>query len=107
MRWKARFWASSVAPSGRVSLRKASSSASAGRCGFNCGQGIAQPLRQHHVAVIAPLRTRPIGSDVGSMGHLPADIRQPVEGDLFDIGFGEGGHGEVQGLKTSTLVSRR
>ena len=78
-----------------------------GQVPVQLGQGIAQPLRQHHLAVIGPLRIRPIGSNVGSVGHLPADIRQPVEGDLLDVGFGEGGHGEVQGLKTSTLVSRR
>ena len=43
------------APSGRVSLRKASSSASAGSVGIEPRQRIAQPLLQHHLAVVAPL----------------------------------------------------
>ena len=46
-------------------------------------------------------------SDVGAVGDAPTEARPPSEGGRFNIGFGEGGHGKVQGLKTSTLGSRR
>ena len=62
-----------------------------GQVRVQSGQGIAQAPRQHHFAVIGPLCTRRIGGDVESVSHLPADIRQPFQGDLLDVGFGEGG----------------
>ena len=54
MRWKARLRVSSVGPSGRLSLRKASSSASAGSVGFN-REGHAEPLFQSDLAESRPL----------------------------------------------------
>ena len=70
-----------------------------GQVRVQSGQGIAQPLGQHYLAVFGPLRTRRIGSDVRSVSHLPADIHQPLEGDLLDVGFGEGGHSPVSLMK--------
>ena len=101
IRWKARLRASSVAPSGRVSLRKASSSASAGRPGFSLAEGVPQPPLQHDLAVVATLGARRIRRHVRPVHDLPADIAQPVEGRFLNVGFGDG-HGVSQGLTILT-----
>ena len=77
----------------------------------DCGQGIAQALGQHYFAIIGSLCARRVRCNVGSVGHLPPDIRQPVQRDLLDIGFGECGHLALvslsaQGTGSSSCVNR-
>ncbi len=64
-----------------------------------------QASRQYNVAVIGALGARCVRRDVGAVGSAPAEVVQPSQGRLLDLGFGKGGHGASQGLKTST--SRR
>ena len=95
IRWKDRLRASRVAPSGRVSLRNASSNASAGRPGVEKCEGVAQPSRQDHLPVVGPLSAWRIRRDVGTVGDAPAEAGQPGEGGLFNVGFGDGSHSGV------------
>jgi hypothetical protein len=53
---------------------------------------IAQPLRQHHLAVVMPLGQELIGRDLGAVRDPPADGRKQAEGGLFDIGFRKTSH---------------
>ena len=73
-----RLRASRVDPSGLVSLRWASSSASAGRPGVQVGEGFAKPALQHTLAVVRSLGVWPVRSDVRSMSSPPAQALQPV-----------------------------
>ena len=61
-----------------------------GQCWVEPGQRIAQPLRQHDLAVVAPLSRGHVRGDVGAVGHAPAGALQPGQGGLFDDGFREG-----------------
>ena len=81
--------ATSDGPSGRVSLRKASSSASAGSAGLSRHERLAQPLRQHDLAVVVALGGRLARRDLGAVADGPAGAFEPGEGGLLDDGFGE------------------
>ena len=67
-RCRARLRMMSSAPSGRVNLPKASSSASGGRRRVEPCERIAQPLRQDDLPVVT-------GSAVGSPGAISAPLR--------------------------------
>ena len=102
-RWKARLRASRVGPAGWVSLRKASSRAGTGELGVEVGEGIAQPLFQKpHGRSRSVQGLGASGAMSGPCMTVQPIVCQPVEGDLFDVGFGEGGHGKSHGLTTST-----
>ena len=91
IRCTARLRSSSDGASVRVSLRKASSSASAGRSGLSARQRLPQAAFQHHVAVvrIAALGAGFTGRDLGAVQDRVAERLQPGEGGVFDDGFGE------------------
>ena len=40
--------------------------------------------------LLVPLGSRRVGGDVGTVGRLPAQGRQPFQSGDFDGGFGEG-----------------
>ena len=72
-----------------------------GQGGVELGQRVPQPALQHHLAVVVALGGGRAGRDVRAVGDAPALGSQPAEGGVFDVGFGEGGHGAFQGLTTS------
>ena len=78
--------------SARVSLRKASSSASGGSSGLSRDERLPQASLQHHVAVVrvAALGRRLPRRDLRAVQDRVAQRLQPGEGGVFDDGFGEG-----------------
>ena len=91
IRWTARLRSTSDGASTRVSLRNASSSASAGSSGIQRDQRLAQAALQDHVAVVRvrPLRARARRRRSRALKHRVAEALQPREGSVFDDGFGE------------------
>jgi hypothetical protein len=70
------------------------------------GERVAQPLRQHHLAVVGALGRGHVGRDLRAVRDLPAAGLQPGEGGRFDIGFGEGGaHALSQSARIGTANS--
>ena len=57
------------------------------------GERGPQALPQHDLAVIAAHGIRRIGRDVGTAGDGPAERREPAEGGVLDVGFGDTGRG--------------
>ena len=53
------------------------------------GQRVAQSLRQHHLAVVAPLGREHVRRDVRTVGDPPADAFQPGESGVLDDGLGD------------------
>ena len=94
--------ASRVDPSGRVSLRRASSSASTGRARVQFGEGVPQPSLQYHLIVFVAFGVRRVRGDIRAVGHAPAQVEKPSEGRFLNVGFGDGGHWGSQGFTTST-----
>ena len=63
------------------------------------GQGVPQPTFQHHLTVVVPLRAGCVRRNVRAVGHLPAEGRKPVKGDLLHVGLGEAGHDSPDSIK--------
>ena len=60
-----------------------------GKVGVEAGQGIAQPLRQDNVAVIAASGAQCTRGDIGATYDAPAKVRQPRQGGRLNGGFSE------------------
>ena len=87
MRWNARLRAASVEPSGRVSLRKASSRAAVGRSRIQPIQSVEQPPLENDFAVICTLSARRIWAYAGTVEHSPPEALEPFERGVLDDGF--------------------
>ena len=66
-----------------------------GQVRVQLGEGVPQPLLQHYLPVVAALCARRIRRDIPPVLHLPPDAGEPVKGDGFNVGFGDGGHGSL------------
>ena len=56
--------------------------------------------------LIVALGVGHVGSDGWAVRHSPAKGGEPVESGLFDVGFGDGGHGSTTlGFKRHMLAS--
>jgi hypothetical protein len=66
------------------------------------GERVAQALRQHDLAVVAPLGRGHVGRDVRTVRDAPADALQPGEGGVLDYRFGERRHGPSHNARIGT-----
>ena len=51
-----------------------------------------EPLFEYDLVVAVALGFESFRRNVGAVLSVPAEVRQPFEGGLFEFGFGEGGH---------------
>ena len=63
------------------------------QAGVQLSEGVLHPTLQHHLPIVGALGVGRARSDVRAVGHLPAQGGRPVKGSLFNVGFGDGGHG--------------
>ena len=61
--------------------------------GFKSREGSAHPLLQHHLPIVSALGVGRVRGDVWPVGNLPTEVCKPVEDGMFDVVFGDGGHG--------------
>ena len=73
-----------------------------GQARIKFGEGVPQPSLQYHLIVFVALGVGGVRRDVRAMFHSPAQVGEPGEGSLFNVGFGDGGHWGSQGFTTST-----
>ena len=69
-------------------------------------QRIPQPLLQDDLPEVVALGVGGARGDVRAVCYVPADIAQPVEGGLFNVAFGDGGHRVVWILGPSPSTAR-
>ena len=63
-----------------------------GEFGVQFSQGVAQPPFQNDLPVVGAFRAGRVRRNIGTVGDSPADLIQPIERDLLDVGFVEGSH---------------
>ena len=73
-----------------------------GQNGVQFSQGVAQPLRQKDLLIVGAFRAGRVRRNVGAVRDGPADLIQPIERDLLDVGFAEGGHVAISRLSNSS-----
>lgn len=64
-----------------------------GQVRINSSDCVAKACQQDRLLVVGPFRVRAINSNLWSVGILVAQIQEPIDGGLFDCGFGERCHG--------------
>ena len=69
-------------------------------------QRAAQPSLQHDRTIVGALGTRRIGGDVGAVRDAPAAAGEPVEGGVFDLGFGEARNQATAPTRSKTNLAR-
>ena len=55
-------------------------------------QRVPQPLFQDDLSEVVTVSAGAAGRDVGAVCYTPANIAQPGEGGVFDVGLGDGRH---------------
>ena len=88
-RWKAQLVCSNDGVARRNSLRRASSRASSGMAGLSWRMA-SQPTHQHQITERLPLRCWFTGGQLGDGEYGIAQLLEPAEGCLLDVGFAEG-----------------
>lgn len=65
-----------------------------GQIGIEPFEGFPQSSLKDDIFIAVAFGEVTVARNVGSMGDVPAKTFEPVKGDLLDIGFGDGGHGD-------------